>query len=101
MYRPTHEKDVVLKCGCLGTPYGAINTKLEGKNQEIQYCERHEEWVRIIRDATECERFRFYFYREAIPTRKTKQALGDVLAMPVGNTVQKSNRFRDDWPTLF
>lgn len=77
------ETDVVLKCGCITSDYGAIIVL--GEHHEIQACEKHNGWFRIIRKAEEYERFEFFILgRQKIPARKTNRTLGDVLRMSEG-----------------
>jgi len=102
MYHPAQEKDVVLKCGCVTSPHGAVNRKLEGDKWEEQYCEHHVGWFRMVRDASVYDQFRFYFYGIPAPARSTSKSLADVLKMPVGNRVkEKSGGSRNEQPSLF
>ena len=71
--------DVVLKCGCVRDDYGAIIVL--GEHHEIQSCEIHDGWFRIIRKANERDRFIFYVLRKPAPTRATKKTLGELLRM--------------------
>jgi hypothetical protein len=103
MYRPSQEKDVVLKCGCITTSYGAINTKLEGKKNEEQWCERHEQWITIRREANVYERYNFYVNGKSAPARASNRTLAGLFGMPDDSTAKQdsADRARYDQQALF
>jgi hypothetical protein len=97
MYHPNQEHDVVLKCKCVTSPYGAL--KVLGENHEEQWCERHAQWSRIVRDATKAEQFGFYFYAIPVSRRNSSASLGDLLQMPFDN--EAPGGIRSENLTLF
>lgn len=93
------EKDVVLKCGCIRTSFGAI--RVLGYGYEEQSCETHDGWFRIIREASERDRIIFYILRKKVPSRATKQSLGELLRMSSGNSEHETLGNGTAQPTLF
>lgn len=93
------EKEVVLKCGCVGTTYGAI--RVVGENQEIQACDKHDGWYKIVREANDYDRYRFYVLRQPAAARKTRKPLAELLRMSESNTGCETGRARRAQQTLF
>ena len=92
-------KNVVLKCGCVTTDYGRITVLGEG--HDIQACDKHDGWYRIIREANFNDQFRFYFYRIPAPARASNKPPKDVLGMSGGFEETNTKRSRNVQPVLF
>lgn len=94
------ETDVVLKCGCITTDYGSI--KVLGDHQEIQVCEAHDGWFKILREASDYERFAFFVLKQAIPARKATRTLGDLLRLSSGYSGEENpERIRYQQQSLY
>lgn len=92
------QTDVVLRCGCITTDFGSLIVL--GEKHEEQFCDTHNDWYRVLRKASESERFRFFVLRQAIPRRATSETLGELLRVSK-HSDKEAERIRHDNGTLF
>lgn len=91
------ESDVVLACGCIETPYGAVK-EIGGKEEQL--CPHEHGWQKILREATLYERFAYHEFRMAAAKRRSKSTPSRVLNM-LGSATDKTNRTRPENGVLF
>lgn len=101
-----NEPDVVIECGCITTPMGAVKP-IGGK--EVQLCPKghgcdnhipakHEcaAWHRVLREATLYERFAYHEFGTPATKRRRRGASSELLAMLGSDSTSKRSRPADN-----
>lgn len=78
------ENDVVLACGCITSPYGAVK-ELGSAKKEEQLCPKEHGWQVIKREATLYERFAFHEFGLSAAKRRNSKSSEQVLTMLRGD----------------
>ena len=84
-----NEPDVVIACGCITTPMGAVK-EIGGKEEQL--CPGEHGWQKILREATLYERFAYHEFGTSAPKRRNRSTSKRLLAMSGGSSETKRSR---------